>query len=234
MLVVAERMHTGESWTKGRSRCNSCARELGARDLVPIISWLLAFGTCRSCGSRVPALYLVAEVLLGTLFVVAYLYTGLTLALVPLLAALALLLALVAYDLRHMMIPTGLSVPLICLAALYAFLSASTPYALGGVFMGAGLIGAFLFAFHVLSRGRAMGLGDAPLASALALLAGPLALSGLVYSFWIGGVIGIFVLLRRVPGTRMGIEVPFAPFLTAGFLLALFTSWDILSIIGIR
>lgn len=233
MLVVAERMHTGESWRAGRSRCNSCAHELGPLDLIPVLSWLLSGGKCRRCGSRVPAAYLVAEALLGSLFVVAYLVTGLSIALPVLLACLALLLALVAYDLRHMMLPSGLSWPLILLSLLYAYLVAPTSYELGVVLLTSGLVAAFFFAFHVASGGRAMGLGDAPLGAALALIAGPLAFSGVIYSFWIGGVIGIFVLLARAPGTRIGIEVPFAPFLAAGFLLALFTSWDILYIIGI-
>ncbi len=233
MLVIAERMHTGESWTGGRSRCNSCAELLGPLDLIPLVSWLVSRGRCRSCGSRVPGEYLAAEALLGTLFVLAYLHTGLSAALPALLASLCLLLALVAYDLRHMIIPTALGVPLLISSLVYASLASLSAHTFGETLLGAGLTGGFFFAFHALSRGRAMGLGDAPLGASLALLAGPLAFSGLVYSFWIGGVIGAVILLRRAPGTRMGSEVPFAPFLAGGFLLALFTSWDILSIIGI-
>ena len=71
-----------------------------------------------------------------------------------------------------------------------------------------------------------MGLADTPLVFGLALLVGSAALSGFVFSFWIGAVIGILILLRRPAGTRMGVEVPFAPFLAAGFLLAYFTQWN--------
>jgi len=39
-------------------------------------------------------------------------------------------------------------------------------------------------------------------------------------------VVGIVLLARAPRGARMGIEVPFAPFLAAGFLLAYFTQWD--------
>ena len=85
---------------------------------------------------------------------------------------------------------------------------------------------------YLLSRGRAMGLADAPLAFGLALLTGPAALSGFVFSFWIGAAIGITILARRPRGSRMGVEVPFAPYLAAGFLLAYFIQWNPFAIIA--
>ena len=71
-----------------------------------------------------------------------------------------------------------------------------------------------------------MGLADAPFAFALALLAGEAALTGFVFSFWIGAIIGIIILVNAPRGHRIGIEVPFAPYLAAGFFLAYFTGWD--------
>ena len=79
---------------------------------------------------------------------------------------------------------------------------------------------------HFFSRGRAMGLADAPLAFGLSLLVGQSALAGFIFSFWIGAVIGIALLAGRPSGSRMGVEVPFAPFLAAGFILAYFTQWN--------
>jgi prepilin signal peptidase PulO-like enzyme (type II secretory pathway) len=71
-----------------------------------------------------------------------------------------------------------------------------------------------------------MGLADAPLAFGLAFLTGRAALPGFIFSFWIGAVVGIALLLRRPRGSRMGVEVPFAPYLAAGFILAYFTQWN--------
>jgi len=75
-----------------------------------------------------------------------------------------------------------------------------------------------------------MGLADAPLAAGLALLVGHAALPGFLFSFWIGAGVGIVLLAMAPRGSRMGIEVPFAPFLAAGFLLAYFTQWDPLAL----
>ncbi|MGB4076811.1 MAG: prepilin peptidase, partial [Minisyncoccia bacterium] len=66
--VVGERAYTGQSFLSGRSRCNSCRRELGVLDLIPILSWSLSLGKCRSCGSKVPGLYLLLEASLALLF----------------------------------------------------------------------------------------------------------------------------------------------------------------------
>lgn len=223
--VVAERIHTGHSFVTGRSACDSCGTLLKAHELVPILSWLLAEGRCRTCGSRIPFRHAAFEAALALVFALAYGRLGLTLPLIPFLVACAVLMFLVLYDLRHTIVPMAPVVALILAALGFSLLAAMGPHQLGLWLMGAGLIGlGFLLAF-LLSRGRAMGLGDAPVALALALLAGPMMLSGLLFSFWIGAAIGIIVLVASPKGHRIGIEVPFVPFLAAGFLLAIFTQW---------
>jgi prepilin signal peptidase PulO-like enzyme (type II secretory pathway) len=151
---------------------------------------------------------------------------GLTLPLPVFLFALACLLAIVRYDLRHMIVPREFYIPFVLSALLYSILTNPSLRELGIVFLTAAVIGgAFLLLFFA-SGGRAMGLGDAPIAFGLSLLVGGAAVGGLIFSFWIGAVIGI-ALLVLVPHTRrMGVEVPFVPFLAAGFLLAYFTTWD--------
>lgn len=225
--VIAERLNTGESWTRGRSRCNSCSRTLSTLDLIPIVSWTLSRGRCRTCSARIPALYAITEVVLAVLFLFSYVKEGLTLSLVLLLLSLFILTIIVLYDLRHTVVPFMLSMLLAVSTFVYALLAPATE--LAPTLITAGCIGLGFFLLHVLSGGRAMGLGDAPVALALALLAGPLAFSGLLYSFWIGAVIGIGILVRTEKGHRMGIEVPFVPFLAIGFLLAFFTQWNILA-----
>lgn len=69
------RMCKGESVLKGRSHCDSCGHVLGARDLIPIISYLNTKGHCRYCGASISKLNLYGEWVLGILFaVVTYSY----------------------------------------------------------------------------------------------------------------------------------------------------------------
>jgi leader peptidase (prepilin peptidase) / N-methyltransferase len=224
--VVSARLHTGQSFLSGRSKCDACNTPLHATTLVPIISYLALRARATCCGARISSRAPLTEALLGGLFVGAYFKLGLTLSLVAVLPALVLLLVLVLYDLAHQILPLKPLALFLIASALAGFLQAPTfEFWYTGV-LTALLLGLSLALVHVVSRGRAIGLADAPFALALALLTAPSAFSGFIFSFWIGAVIGIGILLSRPAGSRMGIEVPFAPFLAAGFLLAYLTEWN--------
>ena len=91
-----------------------------------------------------------------------------------------------------------------------------------------------------------MGLGDAKLALPLGLLLGPIgAFSMVVFSFWIGAVVSVALLLlqhlyrkgtTRLPFVatplRMKSEIPFAPFLILGFLFVYLFHVDIFTILS--
>ena len=227
ITVIAERLYTGQSWVSGRSRCNSCSVELTSVDLVPVASWVFFRGRCRTCGSKVPLSYAVGELTLGVLFGASYLTLGLSASLAAFLIFLSILAFIVLYDFRHTVVPRTASWLLLISAGIYAVLASGTERELGATLLFAGCVSLFFLVLHVASKGRAMGLGDAPVALAMALMVGStLAVAGLLFSFWIGGVVGIAILAMTPRGHRMGIEVPFVPFLAAGYLLAFFTQWN--------
>lgn len=231
--VIVVRLHTGQSFLSGRSRCDACGAGLGSLSLLPIVSYLASRGRSHCCHARLSYAAPISEIVLGGLFVLAYFALGVSATLIWTLLAFSALLALVSYDLMHQILPSPLLGVFIATSALSAFFASPRADVLFMTFLTAFLIALALAALHVLSRGRAMGFADAPLAFGLALLAGPVALSGFMFSFWIGAVIGIVLLARRPAGSRMGVEVPFAPFLAAGFLLAYFTQWNPFTLITI-
>ncbi len=225
--VLVDRVHTGESWVSDRSRCDSCRTVLAPRDLVPVLSWLWSRGRCRHCGSVVPARHVLVEFATAGVFFAAAAKIGLTLALPVFLLAVLVLLYIVLYDIRHTIVPTVPMFVLVGLSVLFAALSAPSVQELGITYMTAGAVACVFLLFYALSRGRAMGLGDTPVALALSAMVGfASALPGLLFSFWIGALYGILVLVSTPRGHRMGIEVPFVPFLALGFLLAFFTGWN--------
>lgn len=224
--VLAARLNTGQSFLAGRSRCDACGAPLAPRALVPVISYFVVRGRARCCGACLSISSPLTELLLGGLFVLAYVNIGFTSALPFMLGSLALLLALVLYDLAHRILPPALLAVFVVVSAVTGLsLSPSLDVFYSNAFV-AFLIAASLALIHYFSRGRAMGLADTPLSFGLALLVGQAALPGFVFSFWIGALVGIVLLFRRPVGSRMGGEVPFAPFLAAGFLLAYFTQWN--------
>lgn len=225
--VLVARLHTGKSFLRGRSCCDACAATLAPLFLVPILSYVFLQGRARCCGARISPSAPLAELLLGGLFVLSYLKVGLTPALLGMLLSLSVLLVLVLYDLKHQILPATALFIFILMSAATGFLLAPSLAVFRSALTTAFFIALSLALIHFLSRGRAMGFSDAPFVFGLSLLVGPQsALPGFIFSFWIGAVIGITLLARRPVGSRMGIEVPFAPFLAAGFLLAYFTQWN--------
>ncbi|MEK7100519.1 MAG: prepilin peptidase [Patescibacteria group bacterium] len=229
--VIAERVHTGSSWGNDRSRCDACSVTLMPRDLIPVFSWLVARGRCRSCGSKIPVRHVVIEGLVALAFFSAFVIHGLSAQLFVLFAALLVLLFVVLYDMRHTIVPMRPVVAFIVLALVYRAVLFTDTLSVGLALMVAGVAASVFLAFHLFSRGRAMGLGDTPVVLGLSLLTGPaFVVPGILFSFWIGALYGIVVLASTRPGHRMGIEVPFVPFLALGFLLAYFTGWNPLPI----
>ena len=224
--VIVARFNTGQGFLTGRSRCDACDTPLASLALVPIISYFVSGGRARCCGARISIVAPITELLLGFLFALSYLTLGLVLPLAPFLLSLSLLLALVLYDFSHQILPPTLLAIFVVISAVTGFFMTMSFSTFASSFVTAFFIALSLALISLLSRGRAMGLSDAPLAFGLSLLVGPSAFPGFVFSFWIGAVIGILILLKRPVGSRMGIEVPFAPYLAAGFLLAYFTQWN--------
>lgn len=58
------------NWTSDRSRCTSCHHALGVKDLVPVLSWLMAGGKCRYCKAKISARYPLIEIAVGVVFAV--------------------------------------------------------------------------------------------------------------------------------------------------------------------
>src|SRR5438132_6927208 len=88
--VVVARLHTGQGFVAGHSGCDACNASLTPFALVPVLSYVAMRGRAQCCGARISLLSPLSELLLGALFVLAYLRLGLTSALPLLLLSLTL------------------------------------------------------------------------------------------------------------------------------------------------
>jgi len=236
--VFVLRYGTGRS-LNGRSSCGSCGHQLSWYELIPVVSWLIQRGRCRSCDSRISPQYLIVELVFGGVFAlcawftlgsVAMLTLSLFINLVYLWIVSFLLIALSIYDIRHMIIPDGM---LIVLGA------AVVAWHIGGLWgvwntllmalIAGPLVALPFFALWFVSKGRWMGLGDIKLAVVLGWMLGLLGgFSALIFGVWAGALvslltIGITRLVSRRAGLTMKSEIPFGPFLVFGALLVLLT-----------
>jgi leader peptidase (prepilin peptidase) / N-methyltransferase len=235
--VVIYRLHTGRS-VNGRSHCMTCGETLRWYELFPIVSYIVLRARCRTCSAYIPYRYLIVELLTGATFLLLYTLLGSDITLFLLHTVLAsVLIVITVYDIRHTIIPDELTlvVGFVALIMLgYSSYQGVDISRLGYDILGGVTAGAFFYALWYFSKGRWIGLGDAKLALPLGIIAGVgSVLSMVVLSFWIGAGISLLLLgmtwllkkgktvLHFLPGElTMKSEVPFAPFLILGFLLA--------------
>lgn len=225
--VVLLRKNTGESVIFNGSRCFSCGKKLAWWQNIPILSFIFLRGKCFYCGSKISWQYPIVELSVGLLAVLIYLKNfyfsaqggpALGWQFWYYFAAFATLFLVAAYDFRRKIIDSHF---------LYFFgaFSLAEFFRMGG--FANNLISSFFIAifFYLLWRfsgGRWMGRGDANLAFFTSLFLGwPFNLAMLLVSFWLGGLVGVFLLLFRRGRYGLRSEIPFGPFLAA----AMFCVW---------
>ena len=72
--VCLDRLPRRQSILRPRSHCPVCKTVLAARDLVPVLSYLLLRGRCRYCSTPIPGRALFVEAGTGLLFLLLWLY----------------------------------------------------------------------------------------------------------------------------------------------------------------
>ncbi len=230
--VVILRFNTGRSFG-GRSACLTCQSELKAHELIPLLSFFLLRGRCLSCQTKISIQYPLVELLTGLVFAGLFLkFQDFFFTSAPAFAlsyayyalAFSLLVVIATYDLKHKIIPDLFVFIFGLLAFLGIFIFSPQGFSphLPGIWeILSGVLVALPFAaIWMLSRGSWMGLGDAKLALGLAYLLGLSGvLSAIVLSFWSGAIIGLF-LLAFSKNHRLKSEIPFAPFLVLGAIIA--------------
>lgn len=103
--VVALRVPAKESLLNPPSHCPNCNTRLKARDLLPVVSYLLSGGKCRYCGTRISPLYPLGEAATGLLFLWVYLQFGLTGKGIIGFILVSLAVIVTVADLKYMLIP---------------------------------------------------------------------------------------------------------------------------------
>lgn len=216
--VVIWRVPRGESIVSPPSHCPSCQVRIRARDNIPIVSWLVLRGRCRSCGEAISRRYPLVEMLVAVLFAAITALTGVHWALAWQLPLAAVLVALAAIDLDLHIIPNKIIYPAGAWGVISALLIRMEHLpALIAWGAGAGLF--FLVAAIAYPAG--MGMGDVRLAAVMGLYLGSAVVPALLIAFLSGTVVGIGIMHRHgvAEGRKMG--VPFGPFLAFGGAVAL-------------
>ncbi|WCO65173.1 prepilin peptidase [Iamia majanohamensis] len=231
--VVIVRLPDGGSLLRPPSHCPQCEAPIRPADNIPILSYVLLRGRCRSCREPIPLGYPLVEAGNAVLWVAAGARFGATWALIPFLLLFSTLLAQSVIDLELYRLLDKITFPVLgASAVLVAAVSLveGEPdrilYALGGA------VGYFVFLFvPALIYPRGMGLGDVKLALLMGLFLGwinpLLCLYALIAACLLGLVAGVVLFLAR---GRKSAEFPFGPWLALGCVLVILFSGTILDV----
>lgn len=213
--VLIERLPAGHS-ILGRSICDRCKRVLRFVEMLPVISYLMQRGKCRSCAADIPSTFALIELLGGALFVLALFLAELQVIPGILLALTFLTLLVIAIiDARTQTIPDVLTIALTGCAVLLQLVHGQF------LWTGATLGVAFIGAQWLISRGKWVGSGDVLLVAALGILLGDhldMAIA-LMLAYGIGALWAAAVLLWK--SKKEMHVVAFGPFLILGSVIAL-------------
>jgi leader peptidase (prepilin peptidase)/N-methyltransferase len=226
LATILIRWPQGRSVVAGRSACDKCGRTLEARDLVPILSWSLARGRCRACGSRIDRRHLAAEAGAAMIGIAAILVHPMPLAAVTAIFGWWLFL-LAALDVEHEWLPDRLTWPLLAAGLAAGWGGFGPPLESRLVGAGAGFATLFLIGqVYRASRGReGLGGGDPKLFAAIGAWLGWIHLPFVLIG---AGLLGLAVLLLK---RLRGGSVAATDRLPLGTLMAL-AAWPIWIVIS--
>jgi len=230
LTALTYRMPLKKSVLFGRSFCPKCGKTILWYDNIPLLSFFLLKGRCRSCKKGISLRYPVIELLTSSsFFILALVWLKTDYLSVykswfgffafPFFAFLIFcLLSIAIVDFEHMIVSDRIVNTALFFVFLF-FLASPSP-TLFVNFSWACFVSSFLLFLHIITSGRGMGLGDVKLGFLLGLTLGfPLSLAALALAFVVGGVVGLaLVVLRKA---SFGKPIPFGPFLAVGIFFAL-------------
>ena len=167
--VVIYRLPRGESLNRPASRCPSCGAPVKPYDNIPVLSWLILRGRCRSCGARISVRYPLVEALTAAAFVGAALARGVDDDLALWLPFVAMLIAVAGIDLDHRIIPNKILLP----AAIWGIVATVLfrPDNIDDSLIAGGIAFMALFLAAV-AYPAGMGMGDVKLAGVMGIYLG--------------------------------------------------------------
>lgn len=199
------------------SQCPNCGYSIRFYDNIPLVSYILLGGRCRSCKTPISMRYFIVELLMGLLTVLVSFHFGFSLVFILCMVFTAALVVITCIDLQHQIIPDCISLPGIPLGFLCSFFLPWITWidSLLGILIGGGVLYAFALGYYLLKKKEGMGGGDIKMLAMIgAFLGWQGALATLILASIAGSLIGILLIV--VKGKNFKYAVPFGPFLALG------------------
>ncbi len=232
--VCAWRWPRSESVVSPRSRCPGCETPLIWNDNIPVISWLLLRGRCRTCQDPISVQYPLVELATGLVWAGMVYHEGVVFEAVRGGLFLTVLLGIALTDAREYIIPDEFSVG----GAVLGFGASFMPGGIGweqsllGAAVGFFLLWGVAIVGKIAFKKEAMGGGDIKM---MALIGSFLGVAGVLLTLFLGALLGSVVF--GPISWKTGKLVPFGIFLSLGAALTYvwgpdFLEWYSTAILG--
>ena len=224
--VVRYRLPRKKGVVAGRSKCPGCSHTIAWYDNIPLLSYILLRGKCRSCGWKIPFTYFVMEVATGVGFLLIWwAFEPLQAIAYWILASILVACAGIDHDLG--LIPDKLTVPGLILGLVFSvtILKMGSPghsllHSVIGMLVGGGSLFLVSMAYKVVRHQDGMGGGDVMLMAMVGAFMGyKLALITIFVASVAGAIVGIFVARRSEKGMLASLR--FGLFLSPAAIVAL-------------
>ncbi len=222
--VVIYRLPLGKSIIYPPSSCPRCGTRLRWYDNIPLLSFILLRGKCRSCHQPISLVYPLVETLTALSLLLLYYYHALSLPFFASAIFASGLIVLGFIDFFHQILPDEITFPLFFLALIYGIFrpDLNIRQVLAGALVGSGFLFVIYVAYFLLKKREGMGVGDI-----FMMLGVKKAILTLILASLVGAIIGLLLLLRKKKGWQFAL--PFGSFLAPAAFVSLLWGEHIIS-----
>ena len=215
--VCIHRYLTGESIIFPASHCPVCKHKLSWWENIPLISFIILRGRCRSCGQKISLRYPAVELISGLLALGLAIKFGPGTSFFIYLFFFGLLIVASFIDLNSFILPDIITLPGGVLAFAASFvLPPSWQDALAGAVLGSGSFWLLQKGYKLLKGVDGLGTGDIKLMIMLGALVGWQGLPALVFIAALTGLMASLYYIKTNKGKGVQTPIPFGPFLSLG------------------
>ena len=195
---------------KKNTICNKCNEELRWHDMIPVLSFLLLKGRCRSCGAKVSRRYPLVELANGVLFLIVFMANGWNLLSVCycLMTSAFLVISIVDFKTYEIPLPCNLFLGVVGIIVCILDFGHIWEHLIGLV-----AVSGVLYLLFVLSKGAAIGGGDVKLMAVGGLILGwKLG----ILAFLVGCIVGAVCHVIRMKVSKADRILAMGPYLSLG------------------
>jgi len=211
-----------------RSHCPQCKQKLAAWHNIPLISFIFLHGRCAFCDKPIAFRYPLVETITGLLMAFLAYHYGWSWAFLAAAVLMCYLVVITLIDLDTFLIPDQLSLSLLWLGLFISLFEVFiTPQqAIIGALVGYLSLWLLFHVFKLITGKEGMGYGDFKL---LAAAGAWLGYEMLIMVLMLASVSGLIIALIQRLSNQGEAKIPFGPYLSIGFFLALIYGDQLLS-----